>query len=175
MREDLSAVIRYDIGACGPHLPGLLLVAERGQGVCAILMGDDEDGLRAELRLHFPQGYLHHDPAEMAAPLAAVQDMLADPQGGLDWPLEVAQGTPFQQQVWQALRQIPVGQTVSYAELAQRIGQPRAARAVALACAANPLAVAVPCHRVVRSDGGLSGYRWGEARKQRLLEREVRH
>ena len=143
MREDLSAVIRYDIGACGPHLPGLLLVAERGQGLCAILMGDDEDSLRAELRLHFPQGYLHHDPAEMAAPLAAVQDMLADPQGGLDWPLEVAQGTPFQQQVWQALRQIPVGQTVSYAELAQRIGQPRGSSihsvpASAITVAINP-------------------------------------
>jgi AraC family transcriptional regulator, regulatory protein of adaptative response / methylated-DNA-[protein]-cysteine methyltransferase len=175
MRTEPSAVIRYDIGACGPHLPGLLLVAERGQGLCAILMGDDEDSLRAELRSHFPTGYLHHDPAELAAPMAAVQDMLADPMNGLDWPLEQPLGTPFQQLVWAALRQIPPGQTVSYTELAQRIGQPSAVRAVASACAANPLAVAVPCHRVVRSDGGLSGYRWGVARKERLLAREARH
>jgi AraC family transcriptional regulator of adaptative response/methylated-DNA-[protein]-cysteine methyltransferase len=174
MHTEPSAVIRYDIGACGLHVPGLLLVAERGMGLCAILMGDDEDGLRAELRMHFPHGYLHQDPAEMAAPLAAAQNMLADPDGALDWPLEAQLGTPFQQQVWAALRQIPAGQTVSYAELAQRIGQPSAARAVASACAANPLAVAVPCHRVVRSDGGLSGYRWGEARKRMLLAREAR-
>ncbi len=175
MHTEPSAVIRYDIGACGSRLPGLLLVAERGQGLCAILMGDDEDSLRAELRLHFPQGYLHQDPAEMAAPLAAAQHMLAHADHELDWPLEPQLGTPFQQQVWSALRQIPSGQTVSYTELAQRIGQPSAARAVASACAANPLAVVVPCHRVVRSDGGLSGYRWGEDRKRTLLALEARH
>lgn len=168
-----SEFVRYDIGACGAGLPGLLLVADRGRGLCAILMADTEEALVEELMDRFPRAQLLRDEAELSAALDAVQRLLAQPDAELDWPLDPL-GTEFQQQVWQALRQIPPGQTVSYAELAQRIGQPSAARAVASACAANPLAVAVPCHRVVRSDGGLSGYRWGVDRKQSLLEREGR-
>lgn len=173
MRPVSSEFIRYDIGACGPGLKGLLLVADRGRGLCAILMGDDEGALVEELAERFPRAQLMQDEAELSAALDAVQTMLADPSQGLDWPLDPF-GTEFQLQVWQALRQIPPGQTVSYTELAARIGKPEAVRAVASACAANPLAVVVPCHRVIRSDGGLSGYRWGVERKQSLLEREGR-
>lgn len=172
MCPTFSSVIRYDIGAAGPHVPGLLLVADRGQGVCAVFMGDEEAALMDELSERFPHALLIQDPAEMEAPLAAVQDLLADPDGGLDWPIDMP-GTPFQIEVWQALQEVPPGVTVSYAQLAHRIGRPRAVRAVASACAANPLAVVVPCHRVVHSDGGMAGYRWGLARKQRLLAREA--
>ncbi len=166
-----AEIIRYDIGACGSGLHGLVLVAERGRGLCAILMGDSEEALFDELTERFPRALLLQDEAEMSAPLDAVQALLADPHQGLDWPLDPL-GTEFQVQVWQALRQVPPGQTVSYAELAARLGKPEAVRAVASACAANPLAVVVPCHRVIRSDGALSGYRWGAERKQSLLNRE---
>lgn len=171
MRPLSSELIRYDIGACGPGLSGLVLVADRGRGLCAILMGDDEGALVEELTERFPRAQLMQDEAELSAALDSVQTMLADPRNGLDWPLDPL-GTEFQLQVWEALRQVPPGQTVSYTDLASRIGKPDAVRAVASACAANPLAVAVPCHRVIRSDGALSGYRWGAERKQSLLNRE---
>lgn len=173
MRPVSSELIRYDIGACGPGLDGLLLVADRGRGLCAILMGDDEASLVNELTERFPRAQLMQDEAELSAAMDAVQTMLANPMQELDWPLDPL-GTEFQLQVWEALRRIPPGQTVSYTELASLVGKPDAVRAVASACAANPLAVVVPCHRVIRSDGGISGYRWGVERKQSLLEREGR-
>jgi len=160
--------IRFAIGQCAL---GALLVAHSARGLCAILLGDQPEGLLDELRQRFPQAELLGGAADTERLLAQVVDFVEAPRLGLDLPLDV-RGTAFQQRVWQALRAIPAGSTLSYAELAERIGAPKAVRAVAGACAANPLAVAIPCHRVLRSDGGLSGYRWGVARKRALLERE---
>jgi AraC family transcriptional regulator of adaptative response/methylated-DNA-[protein]-cysteine methyltransferase len=127
--------------------------------------------LLRDLQDRFPQAELRGAEADYEQTVAQVVGLVEAPGLGLDLPLDV-RGTVFQQRVWQALRDIPAGSTVSYAELARRIGAPHGARAVAGACAANALAVAIPCHRVVRNDGGLSGYRWGVERKQALLERE---
>lgn len=160
--------IRFAIAQCAL---GALLVAASPQGVCAIALGDDADALARDLQDRFPQARLSGDDADFARLVAQVVGLVEAPRIGLDLPLDV-RGTAFQQRVWAALRAIPPGQTLSYTELAQRIGAPNAVRAVASACAANTLAVAVPCHRVVRTDGSLSGYRWGVARKRALLERE---
>ncbi|MNG00277.1 Bifunctional transcriptional activator/DNA repair enzyme Ada [compost metagenome] len=148
-------------------------MAHCARGLCAILLGDEPEALLAELRQRFPRDELIGGDAEVERLLAQVVGFVEAPRLGLDLPLDV-RGTAFQQRVWQALRAIPPGSTLSYAELAERIGSPKAVRAVAGACAANALAVAIPCHRVLRSDGGLSGYRWGVARKRALLEREGR-
>lgn len=150
---------------------GALLVAHSGRGLCAILLGDDPDVLVRDLQDRFAQAQLVGGDASFESLVAQVVAFVEAPGRGLDLPLDV-QGTAFQQRVWQALRTIPVGQTASYAEIAARIGAPAATRAVAQACGANALAVAIPCHRVVRSDGALSGYRWGVERKRALLERE---
>jgi len=150
---------------------GALLVARSARGVCAISLGDDPDALLRELQDRFPRAELVGGDAGFERLLAQVVGLIAQPGIGHDLPLDV-RGTAFQQRVWQALRRIPPGQTASYADIAARIGSPKAVRAVAQACAANTLAVAIPCHRVVRSDGALSGYRWGVARKRALLERE---
>lgn len=150
---------------------GALLVAHSGRGLCAILLGDDPDVLVRDLQDRFAQAQLVGGDAGFELLVAQVVAFVEAPGRGLDLPLDV-QGTAFQQRVWQALRTIPVGQTASYAEIAARIGAPAATRAVAQACGANALAVAIPCHRVVRSDGALSGYRWGVERKRALLERE---
>lgn len=160
--------IRFAFGACSL---GVILVACSDRGICAILLGDDAEALLLDLQRRFPRARLHTGDACFESQVATVVDFVERPALGLELPLDI-RGTVFQQRVWQALRAIPAGSTVSYAELAQRIGQPRAARAVAAACAANPLAVAIPCHRVVRRDGDLSGYRWGVVRKRLLLERE---
>ena len=161
--------IRFAVGACSL---GSILVAQSAVGVCAILIGDDADLLVRELQDQFPRAALIGDDAAFEQRMAQVVGFVDAPRLGLDLPLDV-RGTVFQQRVWQALRDIPPGATVSYAELARRIGAPKSARAVAGACAANLLAVAIPCHRVVRSDGGLSGYRWGVERKRALQEREA--
>lgn len=161
--------LHYAVGACAL---GALLVARSARGLCAILLGDDAAALHAELRRSFPHAELL-PAADSAALLAPVVALVAAPGGGLDLPLD-PRGTPFQQRVWQALGEIPAGSTLSYAALAARLGMPRAVRAVAGACAANRLAVAIPCHRVLRGDGALAGYRWGVARKRALLEREAR-
>lgn len=150
---------------------GALLVAHSGQGLCAILLGDDPDVLVRDLQDRFAQAQLVGGDATFESLVAQVVAFVEAPGRGLDLPLDV-RGTAFQQRVWQALRTIPPGQTASYAEIAARIGAPAATRAVAQACGANALAVAIPCHRVVRSDGALSGYRWGVERKRALLERE---
>jgi len=150
---------------------GLVLVAGTLTGVAALALGDDEAALLAELRARFPKAELIAGDAAFAAWVRAVLAYVEAPRVGLDLPLDI-RGTAFQRRVWQALREIPRGRTASYAEIAARIGDPKAVRAVAGACAANAIAIAIPCHRVVRSDGGLSGYRWGTARKRALLERE---
>ena len=163
-----GATIRFAIGACSL---GAILVAATDKGICAILMGDDPDALARDLQDRFPRAELRGAEADFESTVAKVIGLVEAPRIGLDLPLDV-RGTAFQQRVWEALRQIPAGQTVSYAELAALVGLPSGARAVAGACAANPVAVAIPCHRVVRNDGALSGYRWGVERKRSLLERE---
>jgi AraC family transcriptional regulator, regulatory protein of adaptative response / methylated-DNA-[protein]-cysteine methyltransferase len=160
--------IRFAVGACSL---GAILVAATGKGICAILIGDDPDALVRDLQDRFPRADLRGGDDAFERTVALVVGFVEAPQLGLDLPLDV-RGTAFQQRVWQALREIPAGQTVSYAALAERLGMPAGARAVAGACAANAIAVAIPCHRVVRNDGALSGYRWGVERKQLLLDRE---
>ena len=163
-----NADIRF---AVGQSSLGAILVAQSERGVCAILMGDDPDRLTRDLQDKFPRANLIGADHAFEQLVAQVVGFIEAPGLGLDLPLDV-QGTAFQQRVWQALREIPTGSTASYTEIATRIGMPKAVRAVAQACAANSLAVAIPCHRVVRSDGALSGYRWGVERKRTLLERE---
>ncbi len=153
---------------------GRVLVAATARGVCAILLGDDPAQLIAELARRFPRASRTPGGAEMADLVAAVLRLVEDPTRPAPLPLDL-QGTAFQLRVWEALARIPPGRTVSYAELAAAVGAPSAARAVARACATNHLAVAIPCHRVVRGDGGLSGYRWGIDRKRALLARERAH
>ncbi|MBK8210843.1 MAG: methylated-DNA--[protein]-cysteine S-methyltransferase [Rhodospirillales bacterium] len=152
---------------------GSILVARSARGICAILLGDDPDALLRELQNRFPKANLIGGDSAFEQLVAYVVGFVEAPHLGLDLPLDV-RGTAFQQRVWQALLAIPAGSTASYTEIARKIGAPRAVRAVAAACAANPLAVAIPCHRVVRSDGALAGYRWGVERKRALLERERR-
>lgn len=157
--------------AFGRSTLGAVLVAATTRGVCAILLGDDRGELEADLRRRFPRArFVDPEPA-FASTVEAVVRLVDDPARGLALPLDI-RGTAFQRRVWEALRGLPAGTTTSYARLAAAIGAPRATRAVASACGANRLAVAVPCHRVVASDGGLGGYRWGLERKRRLLERE---
>ncbi len=160
--------IRFAIGACSL---GAILVAATGKGICCILIGDDADALARDLQDRFPAANLEGADASFAEVVAKVVGLVEAPRLGLDLPLDL-RGTVFQQRVWDALRQVPAGSTLSYTELAERIGLPTGARAVAGACAANPVAVAIPCHRVVRTDGALSGYRWGVERKSALLARE---
>lgn len=160
---------RYTVGECSL---GSILLARSEGGVCAILLGDDPAALARDLQDRCPRATLAGDDAEFEELVARVVGLVEAPGVGLDLPLDI-RGTAFQRRVWQALRDIPAGATASYAEIAGRIGAPKSVRAVAQACAANALAVAIPCHRVVRSDGGLSGYRWGAERKRALLEREA--
>jgi AraC family transcriptional regulator of adaptative response/methylated-DNA-[protein]-cysteine methyltransferase len=161
--------IRFAIVPC---FLGLVLVAATGQGICAIDFGDTAEALEENLRRRFPKAEFKNPDPRFTAMIAKVLAFLENPpRSRPDLPLDV-QGTAFQRRVWLALQEIPPGDTVSYAGIASRIGEPKAARAVAKACAANPIAVAIPCHRVVRGDGQLGGYRWGVERKRVLLERE---
>ena len=164
-----DTAIRFAVGQC---TLGAILVAASARGICAILIGDEPDALARDLQDRFPRAELVGGDAGFERWVAQVVGFVEQPRLGLDLPLDV-RGTAFQQRVWQALQKIPAGTTASYTEIAQRIGAPKSVRAVAGACAANALAVAIPCHRVVRSDGGLSGYRWGVARKRALLDREA--
>jgi len=164
-----GAEIRFAIGECSL---GAILVAKSAKGVCAILLGDDPDALARDLQDRFARANLIGGDAEFEQLVAKIVGFVETPAVGLDLPLDV-RGTAFQQRVWQALRKIPVGSTASYSDIAQRIGAPKSVRAVAQACAANAIAIAIPCHRVVRNDGALSGYRWGVERKRALLEREA--
>lgn len=153
-----------------PSSLGTVLVARSAQGVSAVLLGDDRAELEREIVLRFPDA-TRSDDAETTALARRVVDVIESPSRGDDLPLDL-QGTAFQRDVWNALRAIPAGRTATYAEVAERIGRPAAVRAVGQACGANNVAVLVPCHRVVRGDGSLSGYRWGVERKRALLERE---
>ena len=163
-----GVTIRFAVAQCSL---GAILVAQSERGICAILMDDDPAVLVNDLQDRFPKAHLIGGDADFEQLVARVIGFVEAPAIGLDLPLDL-RGTAFQERVWQALRKIPVGSTLSYADIAARIGAPRAVRAVARACAANRLAVAVPCHRVVRQDGALSGYRWGVERKRELLRRE---
>lgn len=163
-----NAIVRF---ALTQTSLGLMLVATSERGLCAIALGDDPDALTGELRQRFPRALRIEQDDAFERMVAQVAAFVEQPRDGLALPLDL-RGTLFQQRVWQALMAIPAGETRSYAQVAQAIGAPAAVRAVASACAANTLAVAVPCHRVLRSDGGLSGYRWGVDRKRRLLGRE---
>src|SRR5262249_9356414 len=170
---------RYRVGganealkfAVGQTSLGAILVASSTKGVAAIVLGDDPDKLVRSLQDRFPKARLVGADRDYEGVVARVVGLVEAPRIGLDLPLDV-RGTAFQQRVWQALQEIPVGATVSYSEIARRIGAPKAVRAVAGACAANKLAIAIPCHRVVRIDGSLSGYAWGVERKRILLDRE---
>src|SRR5438128_2854432 len=161
--------IRFAVGECSL---GSILVAASPKGVCAILFGDDPDALVRDLQDRFPRAKLIGGDKDFERLVARVVAFVEAPAQHFDLPLDV-RGTAFQQRVWQALRKIPRGSTASYREIAKRIGHPRAVRAVAQACASNAIAVAIPCHRVVRVDGSLSGYRWGVERKRALLDREA--
>ncbi|MBV6424246.1 MAG: Bifunctional transcriptional activator/DNA repair enzyme Ada [Steroidobacteraceae bacterium] len=161
--------MHFAVGECSL---GAILVAASARGICAILLGDDPAALTRELQDQFPKAELIGGDADFERVVARVVGFVEAPALGLDLPLDV-RGTTFQRRVWQALRDIPPGATASYREIAERIGAPKAVRAVGQACGANHLAVAIPCHRVVRTDGDLSGYRWGIERKRRLLAREA--
>ena len=164
-----GAAMRFAVGQCSL---GAILVAATDKGVCAILLGDDPDALVRDLQDRFPKAQLIGGDTDFEHVVARVVACVEAPALGLDLPLDV-RGTAFQQRVWQALRAIPAGATASYRDIARRIGAPQAVRAVARACAANVIAVAIPCHRVVYHDGTLSGYRWGVERKRLLLDREA--
>jgi AraC family transcriptional regulator of adaptative response/methylated-DNA-[protein]-cysteine methyltransferase len=160
--------IRWTVEPCSL---GLVLIAATARGICAIQFGETEGALASELARRFPAATLERADAGFSDWVQATVAYIDAPRLGFDLPLDIA-GTAFQERVWQALRAIPLGRTASYGEIASRIGSPRAVRAVAQACGANPTAVAIPCHRVVAADGKLSGYRWGTERKRKLLERE---
>lgn len=164
-----GAVIRFAVGQCSLDA---ILVAQSQRGICAILLGDDPDELVRNLQDQFPKAQLIGGDTKFEQLVAEVVGFIDAPSIGLNLPLDV-RGTVFQQRIWQALREIPPGTTVSYAEIAVRIGAPKAVRAVAQACGANHIAVAIPCHRVVRRNGDISGYRWGVERKRELLRREA--
>ncbi|MFC4765441.1 bifunctional DNA-binding transcriptional regulator/O6-methylguanine-DNA methyltransferase Ada [Dyella koreensis] len=166
----IGASIRFAVGQCSL---GAILVAQSQRGICAILLGDDPDTLVRDLQDQFPKAQLIGGDASFEQLVAQVVGFIEAPSLGLNLPLDV-RGTAFQERVWQALREIPPGTTVSYAQIAERIGAPKAVRAVAQACGANHIAVAIPCHRVVRRDGDISGYRWGVERKRELLQREAK-
>ena len=161
--------IRFAVGECSL---GSILVAATDKGVCSIMLGDEPDDLVRRLQDRFPRAELVGADDRFEQVVARVVGFVEAPGRGLDLPLDV-RGTAFQQRVWQALSEIPAGSTASYTDVAGRVGSPNAVRAVARACASNPLAVAIPCHRVVRKDGGTSGYQWGAERKQALLDREA--
>ncbi|WP_246246842.1 methylated-DNA--[protein]-cysteine S-methyltransferase [Candidatus Methylobacter favarea] len=166
----VTTEIHFTLGECSL---GAILVAMNTRGVCAITLGDDPEILVRALQARFPHAELMGGDSECEQLMDKVAAFIEAPILGLDLPLDV-QGTAFQQRVWQALREIPAGTKASYTDIARRIGAPKSVRAVAGACAANMLAIAIPCHRIIRNDGGLSGYRWGVERKRALLEREAK-
>ncbi len=169
-RTRASAPVQYALRAA---LGGWVLLAEGAHGLCALSLGDAPEVLIGDLRSHWPAAAAHTGGGDFERRIHRVMAFLERPREGLELPLDV-HGTPFQQRVWQALCEIPFGETRSYSQIAAQIGAPRAVRAVAGACAANPLAVVIPCHRVVRQDGALAGYHWGIRYKIALLDAERR-
>ncbi len=170
MLDSLTIEMRALVRTCSL---GKMLMAATARGVCLVSFDDDADALWADLRRRFPHARVQRPLGDRALDVLAdrLVQLLDATGGAAAIPLDV-QGTPFQQKVWRALRDIPAGQTTTYAQIARQVGAPRAVRAVASACGANPVALAVPCHRVLRTDGGLGGYRWGLGRKRALLARE---
>lgn len=164
----MNTHIHFDIGS---STLGQVLVAINDKGVCAILLGDSPAAVRRELGERFPGADAVRNSARLARFLPRVIGLVEGRRMSLDLPLDPV-GTAFQQRVWRALQRIPAGTTASYSDIARRIEAPKSCRAVAQACGANPIALAIPCHRVVRNDGALSGYRWGVARKRALLDQE---
>jgi AraC family transcriptional regulator, regulatory protein of adaptative response / methylated-DNA-[protein]-cysteine methyltransferase len=164
-----GTVIRFAVGECSL---GAILVAATDKGVCAIEFGNDPDALVRGLQDRFANAHIIGGDANFEQLVAQVVGLVEAPADNSDLPLDI-RGTAFQQRVWQAIRDIPAGSTASYSEIAEKIGHRHAARAVARACASNPIAVAIPCHRVVRRDGALARYRWGVERKRALLRREA--
>lgn len=171
LRKQPAMPISFALDTCSL---GTILVAQSEKGICAILLGDDPQLLHADLQRRFPTAELILGDAIFQKTVKQVIRAIEQPQVKLELPLDI-RGTVFQQKVWQALQKIPAGETRSYTEIAEEIGSPNAVRAVAGACAANAIAILIPCHRVVRSDGNLSGYRWGVERKQKLLQQEAEH
>lgn len=169
LRKRPAMTISFALDKCSL---GTILVAQSEKGICAILLGDEPQLLEADLQKRFPTAKLIEGDSTFQKTVAQVIRTIEQPQLKLNLPLDI-RGTVFQQHVWQALQKIPAGETRSYTEIAEAIGSPKAVRAVAGACAANAIAVIIPCHRVVRSDGSLSGYRWGIERKQKLLQQEA--
>ena len=169
-QQPARKAIRYRIETCAL---GLIAIAATERGICAILFGEDAETLETDLAARFPEADLRIDDGKFDDLAASVKRFLDRPDGRPDFPVD-PRGTAFQERVWRALCEIEPGSTASYKDVAVRIGAPGAVRAVARACAANPIAVAIPCHRVVRSDGSLSGYRWGAERKRALLTREAK-
>jgi AraC family transcriptional regulator of adaptative response/methylated-DNA-[protein]-cysteine methyltransferase len=167
--QEAQATIRFAVAPCAL---GTLLVAQSGHGLCAIFLGDDAHRLIHDLEQRFPHATLSTGDTALDVIVTQVIRFVESPATGLNLPLDIG-GTAFQQRVWAALQTIPAGSTASYTDIAHRIGSPSSVRAVASACAANALAVAIPCHRVVRRNGDLSGYRWGVSRKRELLTREA--
>lgn len=161
--------LRYAIASCAL---GQVLIAATERGLCAVTLGDSAAQLVEQLQQHFPSAAVIADPDGLAAEMRAVLAQIHTPARRAELPLDIC-ATKFQQRVWQALRQIPCGTTVSYAQLAATLGQPKAVRAVARACAQNPVAILTPCHRVIGSNGSLTGYRWGLERKMHLLQLEA--
>ena len=159
--------------AIGESTLGTVLVARSAVGVCAILIGSDAGELMLDLAGRFPGVRPLRDEAGLRRDLASIISFIGNPGEGIDLPLDMSRGTPFQRRVWEVVRTIPIGATISYGALARRIGKPGAMRAVANACAANAIALGIPCHRVVHEDGTLFGYRWGVERKRALLESEI--
>lgn len=166
--NEIKNLVHY---TTGESMEGLVLVGRSQQGICAIFLGDDPHELRAQLIKAFPHAELLEDANSLQQDLNLIIELINTNNVSSNIELDIG-GTPFQQKVWQALCAIPAGETRSYTEVAESLGAPGAARAVAGACAANVLAIAIPCHRVVRGDGSLSGYRWGVQRKQALLAKE---
>jgi AraC family transcriptional regulator of adaptative response/methylated-DNA-[protein]-cysteine methyltransferase len=165
-----GAVINYAIVDCQL---GKLLVAATNKGVCAVKLGDSDAALQADLSNEFPAAEIRRDEKPLAPSVRAIVDHLSDNSPHIDLPLDI-RATAFQRQVWEQLRKIPVGETYSYSEVAKAIGQEKAVRAVARACATNPVALVIPCHRVIREDKSLGGYRWGLERKRKLLQTEAK-
>jgi len=164
----IETEVHFAVGQCSL---GAVLVAATSKGLCAIFLGDDPNELVHDLQRRFPHACLKGGDATFEDTVAKVVGLIEHPQQATPLPLDI-RGTAFQQKVWQALTKIPLGKTATYLEVAKAIGLPKGFRAVAQACGANPLAIAIPCHRVVRTDGDLSGYRWGVKRKRTILERE---
>jgi AraC family transcriptional regulator of adaptative response/methylated-DNA-[protein]-cysteine methyltransferase len=151
---------------------GWMLLGATARGICWLTFGEEPGTMLGELRAAFPKATLYNDESRLYTWFETVRDFVLLPREALDLPVDI-QGTAFQSRVWKALRQIPLGDTVSYGEMAKRIGEPTATRAVASACAKNKIAVLIPCHRVIAADGSLAGYRWGMERKRELLKRET--